>query len=131
MTQAHTFFIWLLSRLNKIFICCIDQKECIDRHYKITSSTITQDGTYYCIKSTDCCYILFYDQKAVKCKQLDFDKNIIKIEEMNDEVRGYVMSKHGFYVSKINEVHGFITKTVHILDLNLGEDEKLITCCLN
>lgn len=108
----NSFFV----HLNEI--CCINIQKCYDTNYKIISSAISTTGTHYFISSKDCSFILNFDNKAITCKQID-KRNIIKIEEFDNNIYSVVRTSKGFYLSKINESHGLITKDIIEIETEL------------
>ena len=115
----NNFFV----HLNEI--CCINMRKCSDTNFQIVSSAISSNGTYYFIKSSDCSFILHFDNKAIKCKQIEH-YNVIKIEEHDDIIYAVVKTGKGFYYSKINEIHGLITKSIVEIEL----DSPLLCSCI-
>jgi hypothetical protein len=118
----NNFFV----HLNEI--CCTNLKRCYDKNYKIQSSVITSEGTYYFIRSLDCSFILKFDNEAIECKQIS-PRNVIKIvssEETTENILAFVLTEKGFYLSKINEINGLITREVFIIEI----PQPLSTICL-
>ena len=117
----NSFFV----HLNEI--CCVNMQKCIDTNYKIISSAISTAGTHYFISSKDCSFILNFDNKAIACKQIE-KRNVIKIEEFDNNIYSVIRTSKGFYLSKINESHGLITKDIVEIET---EFPILCACIIN
>ncbi|AYV86123.1 MAG: hypothetical protein Solivirus9_4 [Solivirus sp.] len=109
---------------NKLFsatdeLCCQ-----INREKRIITSVVTSNGTYYLLLSMGEYFLIYLDEEACKCSELE--GKIISISNSENHLIAFIKTERGFCISRANEIQGLISKTLHDYELNIS-DHELIT----